>query len=353
MTNTSGILSEDNFFHKLLISRKYKIFRHVVCLVMIAMVVYTGRGNTERPFEIYMKLLAFTLLVSLFYINMYWLVPGFLLQNKFLSYGLLILAHIFISYILILGLEQYLIDHMTASGIQYSDKPGVLSFIVFQMILAAASAAIKLVQRWIADTSRIYELEKITMQSELEQLRNQITPHFLFNMLNNANVLTQKDPQKASEVLMRLSDILRYQLYDSARQLVLLTSEIHFLNDFLNLEKVRRDNFTFLISQEGNLSGIPVPPMLFITFVENAVKHNGDPQRESFVHVYFYVDNNSLTFKCINSKPPQGTVKSAVGGIGLVNIRRRLELLYPGRHTLVIREENEQKLYSVTLKIDL
>ena len=352
MTNTSGILLDDNFFHQLLISRNYKLFRHGTCLLMIALVAYTGRSN-EQPYEVYIKLLVFTLMVSLFYINMYWLVPKFLLQNKFLSYGLLISVHILISYISISALEQYLKPYMDPSGEALRNKPGLLLFIVLQLILAAASAAIKLVQRWIADTGRIYELEKITMQSELEQLRNQITPHFLFNMLNNANVLTRKDPQKASEVLMRLSDILRYQLYDSARQHVLLTSEIHFLNDFLNLEKVRRDNFSFLISQEGNLSGIQIPPMLFITFVENAVKHNGDPQRESFVHVYFYVDNNSLTFKCINSKPPEGTAKQAVGGIGLINIRRRLELLYPNRHSLVIREENEQKLYSVTLKIDL
>lgn len=353
MGNTSEIL-DDNFFHKLLISRDYKIFRHGVCLLIIALVAYTGRGNNEQPYEVYIKLLVFALMVSLFYINMYWLVPKFLLQQKFLSYGLLILTHILISYISISTLEQYLKPYLEASGVNYRDnKPGVLLFIVLQVILAAASAAIKLVQRWISDTGRIYELEKITMQSELEQLRNQITPHFLFNMLNNANVLTQKDPQKASEVLMRLSDILRYQLYDSARPQVLLTSEIHFLNDFLNLEKVRRDQFAFLISQEGNLSGIQVPPMLFITFVENAVKHNGDPQSASFVHVYFYVDNNSLTFKCINSKPPKETIKSAVGGIGLVNIRRRLELLYPGRHVLTIREEHENKLYSVTLKIDL
>ena len=86
-------------------------------------------------------------------------------------------------------------------------------------------------------------------------------------MLNNANVLIEDDPKKASQVLMKLSDLLRYQLYDSSRDNVLLTSEIHFLEDFLNLEKVRRDNFNFLISKEGELSGEQVPPLLFISFI--------------------------------------------------------------------------------------
>ena len=121
------------------------------------------------------------------------------------------------------------------------------------------------------DTQLINELERSKTLTELEQLKNQINPHFLFNMLNNANVLTKKDPEKASQVLMKLSDLLRYQLYDSSRDKVLLTSDIHFLEDFLNLEKVRRDNFDYMISKEGNLSGVFIPPLLFISFVENAV----------------------------------------------------------------------------------
>jgi len=151
-------------------------------------------------------------------------------------------------------------------------------------------------------------------------------------MLNNANVLTKKDPNKASEVLMKLSDLLRYQLYDSARDKVLLTSDIRFIEDFLNLEKVRRDNFDFLISKEGDLSGVQIPPLLFISFVENAVKHNNDTEKLSFVNLFFNVSNNELSFKCINSKPKIKAIKNVTGGLGLKNIKRRLELLYPSTH---------------------
>ncbi|MFL9485091.1 sensor histidine kinase [Chitinophagaceae bacterium LWZ2-11] len=352
MENAPQVL-KSNFFYDLLIGRRYKILRHALCLlIVIWLVVYdNGRSIFIQPYDAFFKVIIFISLVSLFYINMYLLVPRYLLQNKFLFYSLFILGYIFIAYTSLTSVAKQFEPYMTAREKEQNNDPGIFVFIIFQVILTAASTAIKLFQRWIADTEKINELEKITIRSELEQLRNQLTPHFLFNMLNNANVLTQKDPEKASEVLMKLSDILRYQLYDSARQQVLLTAEIHFLNDFLNLEKVRRDNFTFIISKEGELSGIQVAPMLFITFVENAVKHNGDPENKSYVHVYFYVTGNKLTFKCINSKPAEAYLKNRVGGLGLANIKRRLELLYPDRHDLTLKEETE--VYSVILNIDL
>lgn len=197
----------------------------------------------------------------------------------------------------------------------------------------------------------IYELKQANTNAELDQLKNQINPHFLFNMLNNANVLTKKDPDKASQVLMKLSDLLRYQLYDSARDKVLLTSDIHFLEDFLNLEKIRRDNFDFVISKEGDLNGVQVPPLLFISFVENAVKHNNDVSNSSYVNLYFNVADDKLFFKCINSKPLLKAVNSKSGGLGLANIRRRLELLFPAAHLLKIEDKSDT--YCITLTLQL
>jgi LytS/YehU family sensor histidine kinase len=169
-------------------------------------------------------------------------------------------------------------------------------------------------------------------------------------MLNNANVLTKKDPDKASQVLVKLSDLLRYQLYDSTREKVLLTADIRFLEDFLNLEKVRRDNFDFVISKEGDLNGIQIPPLLFISFVENAVKHNNDATKPSYVNLFFDVRNNELSFKCINSKPNVKAINRS-GGLGLTNIKRRLTLLFPESHVLEIKDDLET--YCVTLTIKL
>jgi len=274
-------------------------------------------------------------------------VPRFLLRKKYLEYALSVVSGIILAYAV----------HQVAS---YYFKPGLLphqdddinfftySFMI--MVLIIASAAVKLFQQWISDAQLIHDLELARAGAELEQLKNQINPHFLFNMLNNANVLIEDDPRKASQVLVKLGDLLRYQLYDSSRDKVLLTSEIHFLEDFLNLEKVRRDNFNFLISKEGGLSGVQVPPLLFISFVENAVKHNNDAAKSSYVNLFFEVRPDALFFKCINSKPAV-RASSKPGGLGMSNIQRRLELLFPSAHDLKIEDRPETYCVTLTLKL--
>jgi len=339
------------FFYELLIGRKYKFIRHSVSLLVIVLTFYSGLPVSIRSHENYIRLFFTTSFIILFYINLYWLVPDLLLKGKLLVYTFFIVGLITLEFVPLAIVHHYINLPFPGSGKEVLPTPGFV-FFTFQMsLVVGASAAIRLFQRWIKDTEKIHELETITIRSELEQLRNQISPHFLFNTLNNANVLTHKDPQRASDTLMKLSDILRYQLYDCARTHVLLTSEIHFLNDFLKLESLRRDHFDFFISQEGDMNGIQLPPMLFITFVENAVKHNADPQNSSYVHVYFSNMSGKLVFQCINSKPGFKMIKNPNGGLGLVNVQRRLNLLYPESHRLCIHDD--QDTYHVTLTIDL
>lgn len=328
----------ENWALQFLVSANYRIYRHLVLIAFISMVLYNSEPELTEP------TLILLLFLLLFYTNMYLLVPKFLFKNKYILYCLSILGIIAISAKIILIGYPFSESAPDESGLNI---PLYASLIV---ILVSASSSIKLFQKWISDKQLIFELEKSKTFAELEQLKNQINPHFLFNMLNNANVLTKKDPEKASQVLMKLSDLLRYQLYDSTRDTVLLTSDIHFLEDFLNLEKVRRDSFDFIISKEGNLSGLQIPPLLFISFVENAVKHNNDSAKSSYVNLFFEVRNNELFFQCINSKPASKSITST-GGLGLVNIQRRLELLFPKSHSLEIEEKPET--YCVTLTIKL
>ena len=339
---------KENWAIQFLTSAKYRVHRHLVMIVFFGLAIYNSDPEYTEPTETYSEIIALLLFLLLVYTNMYFLVPRFLLKNHYLKYGLSVLGIIVISLIIhVIGLSIY------TPEVRLNPEKGNISFLPFSLVIIViicASAAIKLFQRWMLDAQLISELERSKTSAELEQLKNQINPHFLFNMLNNANVLTKRDPEKASQVLMKLSDLLRYQLYDSSRDKVLLTSDIHFLEDFLNLEKVRRDNFDFIISKEGDLSGVQVPPLLFISFVENAVKHNNDSSKSSYVDLFFNVHNNELFFKCINSKPEVKAIHTT-GGLGLVNIKRRLELLYPASHTLMI--EDEQDKYCVTLTINL
>ena len=203
---------------------------------------------------------------------------------------------------------------------------------------------------WLRYNLRIDKLESTTLQSELKFLKNQINPHFLFNMLNNANVLIKRNPEEASKVLFKLEDLLRYQINDSSRERVSLASDIRFLNDYLNLEKIRRDHFQFTVEQEGDIDSIWIQPLLFIPFVENAVKHSFDSEHPSSVHLSFKVEENRLEFRCENSTLAVA-VSNKVGGIGLANIQRRLGLLYPDRYELE-QIENENR-YIVILCITL
>lgn len=326
--------ASENSLFRFLISPDRRIFRHLLLIVFIGAVLLNSSSEIDNPIAI------FVYFILLFYVNMYLLVPKLLFRNKNIEYCLAVLGILTVA-----AVCGYFFNPF--------DKGHGLNIPLFSfltILLLAASSSIKLFQKGMTDKQLIYELKQSKTYAELEQLKNQINPHFLFNMLNNANVLTRKDPEKASQVLMKLSDLLRYQLYDSARDKVLLTSDIHFLEDFLNLEKVRRDSFDFLISKEGDLSGIQIPPLLLISFVENAVKHNHDVTKTSYVNLYFEVRNNELFFKCINSKPVHTSFNNT-GGLGLANVKRRLELLFPATHYLNIEDEAER--YCVTLTIKL
>lgn len=338
---------DTNWMLQLIISKKYRLHRHLTLIVFSIIVLYYSPPEYTEPSETYSRMVTFFQILLLAYGNMYFFVPKFLFKKRYFSYGLFVLAGMIISF-LIHEVSSY---YFKPNLLPYEDD--TINFFTFSfmiMVLIIASAAVKLFQQWISDAQLIHDLELAKTNAELEQLKNQINPHFLFNMLNNANVLIEDDPKKASQVLMKLSDLLRYQLYDSTRDKVLLTSEIHFLEDFLNLEKVRRDNFNSLISKEGELSGVQVPPLLFISFVENAVKHNNDSAKSSYVNLFFDVRHNELFFKCINSKPSVKAV-SRSGGLGLANIKRRLELLFPSSHDLKI--EDNPETYSVTLTLKL
>lgn len=338
---------ETNWMLQLIVSKKFRLYRHLILIVFSILVLYYSPPEYAEPFESYSRAITFFQILLLAYSNMYFFVPKFLFRKEYLSYGLFVLTGMVVSFFI----HEVSCNYFRPNLLPYQDDS--INFFTFSfmiMVLIIASAAIKLFQQWISDAQLIHDLEIARTNAELEQLKNQINPHFLFNMLNNANVLVEDDPKRASQVLIKLSDLLRYQLYDSSREKVLLTSDIHFLEDFLDLEKVRRDNFNVLISKEGDLSGVQIPPLLFISFVENAVKHNNDSAKSSYVHLYFHVRHDELFFKCVNSKPILRAVNKS-GGLGLANIKRRLELLYPSAYGLEI--ENSSETYSVTLTLKL
>lgn len=326
---------------------RYRVYRHLLLLLVMATFICAEQFKLPLLLTFYIKFTIYMVIVAVLYTNMYWLVPKYLFRNRFPEYLAGVVLLIAVSWWVAIT-SNHIVRPVTP--VHQPPRPFPMMFVICLMI--ASSATIKLFQRWIADSQRIYELEKITMHTELEQLKNQINPHFLFNMLNNTNVLIRKDPEKASQVLMKLSAFLRYQLYDSARQKVLITSEVAFLTDLLNLENIRRERFSYNIFTKGNLTGVQVAPLLFVTFVENAVKHSATSDQASYVLLEFEVADDRLIFRCTNSKAVKKIQQGdAPGGLGLANVRRRLDLLYPSRYTLVLT--NDPAVFTVFLTIEL
>ena len=340
-----------------LISSHYRIYRHILLqLVVLLITINVFWYEPLQTVSFWRRLggcLAYFLSMdAVIYTNLHVLVPRFLLKNRLGSY---VLAAIITNLVVItfLSVTQGLLFEVI---LPVRNPDGFATFInAFSGILTmgfvtAGSAAISLFTHWLRYNLRIDKIESTTLQSELKFLKNQINPHFLFNMLNNANVLIKRNPEEASKVLFKLEDLLRYQINDSSRERVSLASDIRFLNDYLNLEKIRRDHFQFTVEQEGDIDSIWIQPLLFIPFVENAVKHSFDSEHPSSVHLSFKVEENRLEFRCENSTPAVA-VSNKVGGIGLANIQRRLGLLYPDRYELE-QIENENR-YIVILCITL
>ncbi|RYF25854.1 MAG: histidine kinase [Flavobacteriales bacterium] len=332
---------------------RYRWHRHLLLWLAYWLIFAISYQNPDsiEPYATYLKVgISFTLFLQA-YLNMYWLVPMYLFKKKFSTYILALFLMLFLFSALI-GVVGFLMRDLEAT---YAPKrlfdPKPAMYFAFALVFVAASSAIKLFQRWILDTREIAELTDVSTKAELEQLKNQVNPHFLFNMLNNANVLIETDPQKASQVLMSLSDLLRYQLYDSAQPEVLLRADIQFLKDCLSLEKIRRDHFEFEVSTQGLSSGLVVPPFLFIAFVENAIKHSLNPDHISTVQVSFHLADDLLVFECVNSKPKLRLAQTSSGGIGLANVKRRLTLLFGADYQLFTEDEPERYAVKLMLKL--
>ena len=330
----------------ILVDKRYRALRH---LLMVAVFIFVLSSNLDRSWDsVLVGLSALLIYLALIYFSIYVLFPKLRMRNKvgvyFLSVTLSVLVialHMQESHFMeIYGpVSAWMLALYTASNII------MISFPVVSV------NALLLFQYWVRNERHIAELEAARLRSELDQLQNQVNPHFLFNMLNNIIVLAKKNPREAAGVLHKLSDMLKYQFRGFAKQTIRLGDDIRFLADYLNLEKLRRDNFEFSITADGGVEEISLPPLLFIPFVENAVKHNNDNRNLSFVRLRFEEEGSHLHFVCINSKPLRPLRKDEAGGLGLPNVRRRLGLLYGNRHRLEITENDTT--YTVHLSIEL
>lgn len=201
---------------------------------------------------------------------------------------------------------------------------------VFQAMVILMAIGLRYVIKWNDEKQSMEEERRRNAEAELNWLKNQLNPHFLFNTLNNISSLTQIDPDKAQESIGQLSELLRYALYESNVRKVKITDEVKFMKNYIGLMSLRCNEITRIQSRFDRFDdSLTISPLLFISLVENAFKHGISTHKESFVRIEMGIDDGDLVFSCENSIHERTSKDRSGSGIGLENMTRRLELLYP------------------------
>jgi sensor histidine kinase YesM len=353
----SATASFNNPLIKFISAPRYRWLRHLLFILLGLILAFKGDipGRFSSP-ELQKAVLAtdaasYLFIMGMIYLLLLVLIPKLLFRSRMLLFGIFFFIIIFLIYVCVWLLDYYFIapiDHSNNQRIEFS----LIHFIQIGAVCAVLLSSVvglKVFKKWIGDIRQMNELQQANLKTELQQLKSQVNPHFLFNTLNNLLVLVKTDPDKASQVLLGLSDLLRYQLYDSTKEKILLSKDIEFIHNLLSLEQIRKNDFEYHIHTEGPIDGQLLPPFLFIPFVENAIKHGASTVGHSYLTIHFRITGQQLHFTAENSKP--AVKKTMAGGLGLVNLQRRLALLYPGRHTLDITDKADKYIVHLILPL--
>jgi LytS/YehU family sensor histidine kinase len=291
-------------------------------------------------------------LALMIYITNYVLIPKLLYKKKYVWLAVSFVATILFFSAVKMNILGRILNNPSLYNWSHDVKSRLYENIIPHFILVIAGAAIKLMWDYGELQQRMAETAKEKAEAELNFLKSQINPHFVFNSLNSVYFLIDKNNTTARESLHKFSDLLRYQLYEMNSDKIPIEKEIQYLKDYMDLQQLRKDErYTVQFSCAAAVKGFSIEPLLLVPFVENAFKHLSHYNDKcNFVKVDLYYTNGEFTFFAENSKENQRTTETH-GGIGLTNVKRRLELLYPGKHDLKIEET--EHIFSVQLKLQL
>ncbi|MBN2682349.1 MAG: histidine kinase [Bacteroidales bacterium] len=346
------VVEGNNRIYKLFDDR-YRVIHHLLFWLVLSVDYIILLANTSRPQETATTILInFSIDVLIIYISLYVFTPNFLLKNKFWLFVMLILLGLIFAEVLELIIEKAR-GHRTILDARHTRF--IIINIIWnlqnQALFVGAAVGLKLFKIWIKNQQKIQFLENTNLVSELEYLKSQINPHFLFNTLNNIYVQTKLDSKRAAQTIMKLSELLRYQLYECTKEKVFLAKEIEYLKNYLDLDRIRKTTANVNFEVEGHVNGKTVYPFIFLPFFENAVKHGIDDKNESNIKVKFEALNNIVKFSIENTKKEIVETHDE-GGLGLKNIKRRLELLYPKKHLLTIDDKGNRFIVNLVLEVE-
>ena len=292
----------------------------------------------------------------IFYLNFFVLIDKVLFPKKTFAFIIINLGLIGFSILLKEFIEASYFADLIKNRPQDDGREGppFQLFIYVQMLSYAApllfSIAIKTTKRWVKTEAEKKEADNFKLQTELQHLRYQLQPHFFFNSLNNIYSLVDISPDKAKSTIHSLSKLMRYLLYETSTEFIPLSKEIEFMRKYIELMKLRlTDKTTVESSFPLSEPQIKIAPLLFISLIENAFKHGVSANKESVISIDMITQDNSVIFQIENYNFPKEHTDKSGSGIGLPNLEKRLQLLYPNKHQFT--QETKDGIYSVYLKI--
>ena len=342
--------------------KRYRVFYHLlfwVFYLLMFSVSYTIHYDKLTVFDVMLRF-SITLPVDIFasYFTAYYMLPVLLLRGKYLRFFLVLLvsASFFI-------LMQRVCIYYINLPIFYPEMVKQVSFFNFDYIFSFFNiyavvgivTSIRLFKFWYRNQRTTQNLKEEKLEAELKFLKSQIHPHFLFNTLNNLYALTLDKSDQAPEVVIKLSNLLDYMLYEANDPKVSLEKEILLIRNFLDLEKIRYgENLEIEFDLSGDPTGYSIAPMLLLPFVENSFKHGLSKQTvKPWIRILLGLEKGLLHFHVKNSQGQnkRNSKESYTEGIGLSNVKRRLELIYPRSYSLTIRDESDY--FEIDLYINL
>lgn len=358
---------------------KLKIFLHFLAwAILLGLPLYiVQRWEVGKDF-IWLYYISNAVSGIIFYTNYLILVPRFFFNKKRLRYYMMVFGMLVFFFFLSNGLNELVFKYVPGEARSESSvrpqnefrKPGppapdkfigrppfrqmhLFNYVFTSMFLVFFSVGLRVLERHSETEKWQKELEKEKLNSELAFLKNQISPHFFFNTLNNIYSLISINQEDSQKAVLKLSKLMRYLLYESEQGNTMLSSEIDFMNNYIDLMKLRMsEKINLSISFPEQYEDKSIPPLLFIPFIENAFKHGISYREKSFIDVSMSTTKDSIGFRCANSivKSREDT-DGGNSGIGLENVSKRLSLLFPGKHDLKINKTDTE--FEILLRINL
>jgi hypothetical protein len=336
---------------------RFTIAMHALVWALLLVIPYV---STDQVFNLFapdagMKYLLLSLslstaLLAMFYFNYFVLIPVFLLTKKYLLYFFLLLLAI--AAVFFLSGSIFIFSGFNLEALA-RDNPVIEKIMPVMMINAISLWLLAIVSSilWAA-YNRLKQTESEKLTAQLASLRSQINPHFLFNTLNNIYATAIDTSPRAADMVDKLAEMMRYTMKDTQQDLVPLEDEIHYIDNYIELQKLRLDRSVKL--EYNTLEHIPplqIGPMLLIPIIENAFKHGVNSELKSHIWIHMSIEKTEFQLRVTNNKVNVQRDISESSGLGIENTRHRLQLIYPAGHLLVIN--NTEKEFSVSLHINL